>query len=41
MYLDCHDWGKLNKIIKNQLDCRTFLEKGELNFANRYNIKEK
>lgn len=38
IYLDCHG-QELNKNIKNQSDCRTFSEKGELNFANRYDIK--
>ncbi len=38
MYLDCHGW-ELNTIIRNQSDCRTFSGDGQLNFANRYDIK--
>ena len=38
MFLHCDDWKQQSS---NQTDCRTYSENGRLNFANRYDIKER
>jgi hypothetical protein len=39
MFLDCHGW-KQQKQDSSQTDCETYSDDGELNYANRYDIKE-
>ena len=38
MFLHCYGWKQLQHAP--QTDCRTYSDDGELNYANRYDIKE-
>ena len=38
MFLDCYGWKQQQD--SSQTDCRTYSDDGELNYANRYDIKE-
>jgi peptidoglycan/xylan/chitin deacetylase (PgdA/CDA1 family) len=40
MFLDCYGWKKQQQQDSPQTDCRTYSDDGELNYANRYDIKE-
>jgi hypothetical protein len=40
MFLHCYGWGKQQQ-SSGQTDCRTYSDNGTLNFANRYDIKER
>jgi peptidoglycan/xylan/chitin deacetylase (PgdA/CDA1 family) len=41
MFLHCYGWKQQQQQSSSQTDCRTYSDNGTLNFANRYDIKER
>jgi peptidoglycan/xylan/chitin deacetylase (PgdA/CDA1 family) len=41
MFLHCYGWKHKQQQSSSQTDCRTYSDNGTLNFANRYDIKER
>jgi peptidoglycan/xylan/chitin deacetylase (PgdA/CDA1 family) len=41
MFLHCDGWKQQQQQSTSQTDCRTYSDNGKLNYANRYDIKER